>query len=176
MEVSDHLTRGERDPSTLWIQVCMGPRPGLEILEKRIFSYPCCAKPIIVQPTDQSLHWLCSTGSFKWVHFNLSIQVAFILKHFTTTQNSPAQSLQFFNFGAMVSVLKRLKLQQAAAHTCTITANINLPGRYACSLVWCLSAHESGSPVDSGGHAIERSPRTAVPAGGSIHSSSPAWS
>jgi hypothetical protein len=73
-----------------------------------------------------------------------------------------------------VSVLKRLKLQQAEAHMCTITANINLPGRYACSLAWCLSAHELESPVDSGGRVIEQSPRTAAPAGGSIRSSSPA--
>jgi len=125
MEMSGHLTPGGRDPSTLCIQVCMGPRAGLEILEKRIICYHCWVKPITVQHTDQSLHWLCSTGSFQWVHFNLSIQVETIPQGFTTTHNSPAQSLQFFNFGAMVSVLERLKPQWAEAHTCTIRANIN---------------------------------------------------
>jgi hypothetical protein len=32
----------------------MGPRAGQEILEKKIISYPCWAKHIIVQPTGWS--------------------------------------------------------------------------------------------------------------------------
>jgi hypothetical protein len=92
------LPLGKETPVPSEYKSAWAPKAGLEILEKRINSYHCWAKPIIVQPIDQSLQWLYCTGSFQRVHFNLSIQVAFILRvsllH-TTLQHSHFNALTF---------------------------------------------------------------------------------